>query len=340
VSAKPLAQGARVRFAEPLVEGARVRVAVVVPNRDGRRWLPGLLASLRAQARPADRVVVVDDGSDDDSVAWLRGEAVEVVERGVSGGFAAAANLGFAAVAGDCDAVALINTDVVLDPDWLARMVEVLEAVPGAGAVACKMVGMDDPGLIDDAGDTLRRDGVCEQRGRGRRDDGRFDAPGEVWGACAGAALYRHAAVVEVGGFDERYGMYLEDVDLALRLRLAGWTCRYEPAVARHAGSGSGAAVGFLVARNTVLLAARWFPWRWAPHVAYRQASWLVDAARQGPGALAVHLRGLVAAVPRLPGVWRARQGPGGTQRAAMERAVPVRPWRGPAAGGHPEAAE
>jgi hypothetical protein len=317
-----------------------VRVAVVVPNRDGRRWLPGLLTSLRAQTRPADRIVVVDDGSRDDSVAWLRGEGIEVVERAVTGGFAAAANAGFATVGGDSDAVALINTDVVLADDWLARTVDVLEAVPEAGAVACKMVRMDDSGVIDDAGDTLRRDGVCEQRGRGRRDDGRFDAPGEIWGACAGAALYRHAAVVGVGGFDESYGMYLEDVDVALRLRLAGWTCRYEPVVARHAGAGSGAAVGFFVARNTLLLTVRWFPLRWAPYVAYRQASWLMDAARRGPGALGGHLRGLVAAVPRLPGVWRARQGPGGTQRAAMERAVPVRPWRGRSAGGHPGAAE
>jgi glycosyltransferase involved in cell wall biosynthesis len=283
--------------------------------------------------------VIVDDGSRDESVAWLRAEGVEVVVRGASGGFAAAANAGLAAVAG-CDAVALVNTDVALAPDWLQRTTEVLQAAPEAGAVACKMVGMDDPGLIDDTGDTLRRDGVCEQRGRGRRDDGRFDEPGEVWGACAGAALYRAEAVAQVGGFDERYGMYLEDVDLALRLRLAGWTCRYEPVVARHAGAGSGSAVGFLVARNTLLLTVRWFPLRWAPYVAYRQASWLVAAGRRGPRALAEHVRGLAAALPRLPDAWRARSGPGGTQRAAMERAVPARPWRGPAAGGHPEAAE
>jgi GT2 family glycosyltransferase len=299
-----------------------------------------MLAALRAQTRAADRLVVVDDGSRDDSVAWLRAEGVEVVERGASGGFAAAVNAGFAAVAGDCDAIALVNTDVELASDWLARTAEVLEAVPEAGAVACKMVGMDDPGLIDDAGDALRRDGVCEQRGRGRRDDGRFDDAGEVWGACAGAALYRTRAVAAAGGFDESYGMYLEDVDLALRLRLAGWTCRYEPVVARHAGAGSGSAVGFFVARNTLLLTARWFPLAWAPYVAYRQASWLADAARRGPRALAEHLRGLAAALPRLPGVWRARHGAGGTQRAAMERAVPARPWRGPLAGGHPEAAE
>jgi GT2 family glycosyltransferase len=325
--------------AENLAQGARFRVAVVVPNRDGRRWLPGMLAALRAQSRPADRIVVVDDGSRDDSVRWLRGEGVEVVQRAGSGGFAAAVNEGVRAVA-DCDAVALVNTDVELAGDWLARTVGALEAHGEAGAVACKMVRMDDPGLIDDAGDALRRDGVCEQRGRGRRDTGQFDVPGEVWGACAGAALYRRAALEAVGGFDEAYGMYLEDVDLALRLRLAGWTTRYEPAVARHAGAGSGSAVGYYVARNTVVLAVRWFPAAWWPYVLYRQASWLADAARRGPAALAEHLRGLAAAVGRLPAVWRARHGVGGTQRAAMERAVPERPWRGPRAGGHREAAE
>jgi GT2 family glycosyltransferase len=318
-----------------------VRVAVVVPNRDGRRWLPGLLDALRAQTRAAERIVVVDDGSRDDSVQWLRDHAPDavVIARPSSGGFAAAVNTGMDACA-DCDAVALVNTDVVLEPDWLARTAAVLEAVPEAGSVACKMVGMDDPGLIDDAGDTLRRDGVCEQRGRGRRDRGQFDAPGEIWGACAGAALYRRRAVVEVGGFDESYGMYLEDVDLALRLRLAGWTCRYEPAVARHAGGGSGAPVGYWVARNSLVLAFRWFPAEWAPYVAYRHASWLVGAARRGRGPLRDHMRGLGDGLRVLPRAVRARRGVGGTQRAAMERAVPPRPWRGAAAGGHPEAAE
>jgi GT2 family glycosyltransferase len=314
-----------------------VRVAVVVPNRDGRRWLPGLVASLRAQTRAPDRLLVVDDGSADDSVAWLRGEGVDVLSRPRSGGFAAAVNTGIAAV-GDCDAVALVNTDVELDADWLARLAEVLQAAPDAGSVACKMVGMDDPAVIDDAGDALRRDGVCEQRGRGRPDGPRFSAPGEAWGACAGAALYRREAVVAVGGFDERYGMYLEDVDLALRLRLAGWTCRYEPAVARHAGAGSGAAVGFWVARNTLVLVARWFPLRWMPYVAYRQATWIVDAARRG--ALAAHLRGLAAGAPVVARTLAQRRRRGAPARATMEAAVPWRPWRGRRAGGHPEALE
>ena len=103
------------------------------------------------------------------------------------------------------------------------------------------MVTLADPGQLDDTGDFLGRDGAAIQRGKFRRDDGGYDEPGEVWGACAGAALYRRDAVLAVGGFDERYFMYLEDVDLALRLRMAGWECRYQPVVARHASEGSSA---------------------------------------------------------------------------------------------------
>src|SRR5207247_2378173 len=151
-----------------------------------------------------------------------------------------------------------------------------------------------------DAGDVLRRDGACEQRGRRRRDDGRWDEPGEVFAACAGAALYRRDAVLEAGGFDERFFAYLEDVDLGLRLRLAGWRCAWEPrAVAHHAGEGSAGKLarpaGGWAERNTLLLVARAFPLRWAPLVAYRQLAWLWHAARER--RLRAHLGGAAAAL-------------------------------------------
>jgi len=208
----------------------------------------------------------------------------------------------------------------------------------GVVAVATKMVALDDPGLLDDCGDVLRRDGVCEQRGHGRRDEGRYDAPGEVFAACAGAALYRRDAVLAAGGFEESFFAYLEDVDLGLRLRLAGWRCVYEPVVARHAGQGSAGAlrrpVGRLVARNTLLLVARHWPARWAGPVAYRQAAWLWHAARGG--RLREHAAGLADAVPMLPRALRARRGLRSDAVARVEDVVPAVPWRGPRAGGHP----
>jgi GT2 family glycosyltransferase len=313
-------------------------VTVVVPNWNGLRWLAGCLQALAAQQLAPQAVIVVDNGSTDGSLEYLRAEhpEVRVLDLGDNTGFAHAANRGLAAA--ETEQVALINTDVVLAPDWLGRLSQSLLADPQAGAVACKMLSLDDPTRVYDAGDVLRRDGACEQRGRFMRDDGRWDEPGEVFGACAGAALYRRSAVLSVGGFDERYFAYLEDVDLALRLRLAGWTCRYEPAVALHAGEGSSRELTgghqFLVTRNTVVLVAKAFPLRWLPFVAYRQLSWSWHALREG--RLGAHLRGLVMAVPMLPAALAARRRMPSGGRQAIEAAIPKRPFRGPQAGGHP----
>lgn len=311
-------------------------VTVVVPCWNGRRWLSGLLGSLTNQTQPASQIVVVDNGSTDGSVAYLRAAHpdVEILELARNTGFAFAVNRGLELARGEL--VALVNTDVMLSPDWLARMAGALAADAQAASVACKMRQFGSERLIYDAGDILRRDGACEQRGRFGRDVGQYEEAGEVFGACAGAALYRRDAVLGVGGFDERFFAYLEDVDLALRLRLAGWGCRYEPVLALHVGEGSShqltGAHHYLVERNTLLLVGKWFPLRWLPLVAYRQASWLRDAARHG--RLGLQLRGLRAGVGA--GLRAAR-----TRRRAprpavpIEIAVPARPFRGPRAGGH-----
>jgi GT2 family glycosyltransferase len=318
---------------------AAVDVAVVIPNYNGARWLPGVLESVAAQTVPPAEVLVVDDGSTDGSRALLaeRFPDVRVLALGANGGFARAANAGIDAVA--ADAVALVNTDVVLAPDWVERAAAALAAAPRAAAVATKLLDLDDPTLLYDAGDVLRRDGACEQRGRFERGGDRYDAPGEVFAACAGAAMYRRVAVLEAGGFEERFGTYLEDVDLGLRLRMAGWRCRWEPrAVARHAGGGSSAGLphgpGAWVERNTLLLVARAFPARWLHLVAYRQLAWAWHAARAGE--LRAHLGGVRMALPLLPAFLRERRALRASAVVPVEEAVPPRPIRGPRAGGHP----
>lgn len=317
-----------------------MRAAVVVPNWNGRRWLDGLLASLEAQTRPAAEVIVVDNGSTDGSLEWLAArDGVRAIALGRNTGFAFAVNRGVEAAAPDAEAIALVNTDVVLAPDWLERAVGRLERDERLGAVATKMVLMRSPDVIDDAGDVLRRDGVAEQRGHGRPDGPRFSSPGEVFAACGGAAVYRRSAFDGVGGLDERLFAYLEDVDLGLRLRLAGWSCAYEPAVARHARHGSDSdaspAIDALVARNTLVLVAKAFPLRWLPYVLYRQASWARAAWRER--RLREHLGGVAAALPLLPAALRERRALRRSSVVAIDQVVPKRAWRGPQAGGHPE---
>jgi GT2 family glycosyltransferase len=305
--------------------------AVVIPCWNGRRWLDGCLESVFAQTRPADEVIVVDNGSTDGSAELVRERfpSARVVELGRNTGFAAGANAGLRAAG--AQAVGLINQDVRLEPDWLERACAALDAAPRAASVATKMVDLTDPSLLYDTGDILRRDGVCEQRGRFERDDGRFDEPGEVFGACAGAALYRRDAVLEVGGFEERFFLYLEDADLALRLRLAGWRCVYEPAVALHAGEGSGGPpkrpVHAWAERNTLLLVARAFPWRWLPLVAWRQAGWAWHAFRAG--RLRAHLRGALSAAPLLPAMWSERRALREGSSVPVDDVVPPHPLRG-----------
>jgi hypothetical protein len=311
-------------------------VSVVIPNWNGRRWLPGCLGSLAAQTRPAGEVIVVDNGSRDGSAEWLARAhpEVRVLALGRNTGFAHAANRGIQACAGEL--VALINTDVVLTPDWLERMIGALVASPDAASVAGKMLSLADPGIVYDAGDVLRRDGACDQRGRFGPDDGRFDEPGEVFGACAGAALYRRSAVIAEGGFDERFFAYLEDVDLALRLRLRGWTCVYEPAVCHHAGEGSSGQLPGghwpLVARNTIVLVVKAFPARWLGLVMYRQLGWIRHAWRER--RLRSHLRGVLAAGPLLGHALRERRRIRSGARVPVTDVVPRLPVRGRPANG------
>jgi hypothetical protein len=312
-------------------------VSVVIPNWNGRRWLPGCLASLAAQSLAPLEVIVVDNGSDDGSVEYLGAEhpTVRLLAQGRNTGFAFAVNRGIEAAAAPM--VALLNTDVELEPDWLARLSAALASDPGVAAVACKMLTLDDRRVIYDAGDVLRRDGACVQRGRLQRDDGRYDEAEEVFGACAGAALYRREAVLAVGAFDERYFAYLEDVDLALALRRAGWRCRYVPAVALHAGEGSSGQLAgahhFYVQRNGLLLVAKAFPVRWLPLVAYRQLSWLREAARER--RLGTYGRAVASFLGLLPAVLRERRAARGAGTVAIDRVVPRMPIRGPSAAGH-----
>jgi GT2 family glycosyltransferase len=311
-------------------------VSVVIPNWNGRAWLESCLGSLAGGELVPAEVIVVDNASEDGSLEYLRSghPDVRVLALDLNTGFAHAANRGLAAAS--CELVALINTDVIVASDWLGRMASALTGDSLAASAACKMLWLEDPNIVYDAGDILRRDGVCEQRGRFGADDGRWDVAGEVFGACAGAALYRRDVVLSLGGFDERYFAYLEDVDLALRLALAGWRCRYEPAVARHAGEASSKRLPgghhALVTRNTLLLVAKAFPLRWLPLVAYRQLSWAWHAARER--RLHAHLRALGSSLPMMRSALGARRALKREARLAIDLAVPARPIRGADAGG------
>ena len=239
-------------------------VSVVIVSYNGRALLRECLDSVRRQTYGWREVVVVDNGSRDGSVDWLRREfpSARIVALPENRGFAAGCNVGIAAANGSF--VATLNNDVRLDPTWLDEMLAVVQQRPDVGMIAGKMLFSRAPTRVDSAGICVDRAGVAWHRHGGSWHD-LVEAEHEVFGPCAGAALYRRALFDDVGGFDEDFFCYLEDVDLAWRAQSAGWRCVYSPrARAFHdhsATAGEDSAFKrFHLGRNKVWLIAKNYP--------------------------------------------------------------------------------
>jgi GT2 family glycosyltransferase len=177
---------------------------------------------------------VVDNASTDGTAAFLAAEHPEatVVTTPENLGFAGGVQAGLDAV--ETPYAALLNNDAEADPGWLDALVAHLEAHPEAAAVTSRMVLADRPDVLNNTGVVLLPGGYGTDRGYGDPESA-YPRPDEVFGFSGGAAALRMSAVREIGGFARRFFLYYEDTDLSWRLRLAGWTIRYEPAaVVRH----------------------------------------------------------------------------------------------------------
>jgi len=214
------------------------RVGVVIVNYEAGDHLGLAVESLLSQTTPPDRIVIVDNGSDDGSTAGFaeRFPSVELVEPLDNLGFAAANNLGVERC-DDCELVALLNPDAFAEPAWLETLVAAAELHPEHAVFGSLLLQHADDRFLDGTGDCYHVSGLAFRRDGGARAD--VERPtGDTFSACAAAALYRRDAFLEAGGFDESFFCYYEDTDLAFRLRLAGYRCLYvSDAVARHVGS-------------------------------------------------------------------------------------------------------
>jgi N-acetylglucosaminyl-diphospho-decaprenol L-rhamnosyltransferase len=205
---------------------------VYIPNLNGSARLARLLDSLQLQTA-AVSTVVVDNGSSDDSVAMAaeRFPATRVIGLERNHGFGAALNRAIAEQPGD--PILLVNNDVQCDPSFVAEMLAAQR--PGVEMVAGVLTQNDAPGLIDSAGVVAARDTLMAfDYLNGEPVSAAAEAPPPL-APTGGAALYSRAAFEEVGGFDERIFAYYEDLDLGLRLRVAGAGCALAPqATASH----------------------------------------------------------------------------------------------------------
>ncbi|HEX2129716.1 MAG TPA: glycosyltransferase family 2 protein, partial [Solirubrobacterales bacterium] len=187
--------------------------------------------------------------------------------------------------------VALLNNDMELESNWLSELVAELDRHPGAASATSKLLSFHEREVLDGTGDIISWSGNANRRGQGEVDTHRYDDVGEVFGPCAGAALYRRASFDDVGLFDEDFFAYLEDVDWAFRARLRGWGCRYVPSsVAYHVGAATTSRQGdlevYLARRNQIALIAKNFP-----AGSLLRFWWLIAAEQLHALALALYTR-------------------------------------------------
>ncbi len=239
-------------------------VSIIIVNYNGLRFLENCLASLKKQSYPPSNyeIIIVDNGSTDDSVSFIRNNWAEVriIEARKNLGFAAGNNLGFEHAKGDF--FALLNNDTEVPENWLAVLVnEILES-KYIGLVTCKILFHADRKTINSTGLQLLADGRGNDRGFRETDSGQYNNKEDVFGACGASVLLRKEMLADIGNFDDRLFMYYEDLDLAWRAKLKNWRCVYTPeTVVYHIHCGSSGEWSdfftFHVERNRVLVSIK-----------------------------------------------------------------------------------
>ena len=247
-------------------------VSIIIPNWNGLRHLRTCLEAVLRQTYPVRETVLVDNGSTDGSCEFVAAHypGVRILRCETNLGFAAATNLGIRRTQGDY--VATLNNDTEVEPAWLEELVKAMDADSRVGMCASKMLFYDQRHVINSAGISVDRAGIAWDRDGGTPDDANDNTPQDVFGPCAGAALYRRAMLEETGLFDEDYTSYLEDVDLAWRGQALGWRCRYVPAArVYHVHSATGKEnspfKNYLLGRNKWWTTLKNYPWpQWLPY--------------------------------------------------------------------------
>ena len=207
----------------------RLTLSVIILNWNGRPYLEACLVAVEAQTVAPDRIILVDNGSSDGSVAFIRERFPQVIvrENGGNLGFAAGNNAALRDVT--TGVVILLNPDVVLSPNTLAVLAEAMSADPTIGIIGCKLWY---PGgeLIQHAGGYVTHPQALPRHyGIGERDEGQYETARDVEYVIGAAAALRVAMLDRIGLMDEGFFLYFEDVDLCARARQAGYRVVYLP---------------------------------------------------------------------------------------------------------------
>ena len=216
-----------------------MKSTVVIPNYNGVEYLKECICSLMEQKNKDFAICVVDNGSKDESVLWLKENfpSVQIIELKENTGFCHAVNVGIKAC--KTKYVILLNNDTVVLTDFVAYLEKAMEKEKNTFSVSAKMLDMHNPSLLDGAGDLYCALGWAYARGKGREAVKYYTEREEIFSACGGAVIYKKDILEEIGYFDENHFAYLEDCDLGYRAQIFGYRNYYTPkAVVYHAGSG------------------------------------------------------------------------------------------------------
>jgi GT2 family glycosyltransferase len=296
-------------------EEGRPRVAVLVPSWNTAEYLDACIASVRGETDIDIELLVIDNGSADASVKFLEQAAVVHIALPKNIGFARAVNL--AARRTRAPLLLVLNADVVLETGCLRTLVAAIAEDSTLAGVQPKIVALDDADTsirIYSAGQGLTTAASAYEIGKGEPDGPAYWHAREVFGVCGAVCLLRRELFTELGGYDERYFAFYEDVDLNARARLAGWRFSYVPgAVASHVGQGAwgkqGAPRAFnvrLTMQNRAATAIKVLPAHCLPWVLLATLRTLVASPFRRVGRAAV--AGTLRVLASLPDLLRERR--------------------------------
>ncbi len=271
-------------------------IEIIIPNWNGESLLCCCLDSLKKQSWQHFLVTVVDNGSTDNSVGMLARDYpfVRVLSFAENRGFSVAVNAGLRKAR--CQWVLLLNNDMEVAPDCLARLAEGIAAYPDYDFFALKMYNYHQRHILDGAGDAFFRGGAGYRVGTMEQDGEIYSIDRPCFGACAGAALYHRRLFEQIGYFDEDFFAYLEDVDLNVRAAMARIKCMFLAAArVYHMGSATtGAQYGSklnpftlrLSTRNSINLLVKNYPslllLRFFPVICIYQFCWFLFCVKKG----------------------------------------------------------
>jgi len=216
-----------------------MKASIVTPNYNGERFLETFFESLNNDSECIGEVIIVDNGSTDKSKEYIMGNdfnfPVILIENTENLGFSPAVNQGI--MKAKYEYIFSLNNDTQVKKGSIKALIDLISSRPEIFSVQAKRLQYNNKELIDDVGDEYNLLAWTKKTGENHNSN-EYSEVKEIFSACAGAAMYRKSLLAEIGMFDDNYFAYMEDVDLAIRSRINGYTNLLCPdAIVYHIGS-------------------------------------------------------------------------------------------------------